>query len=190
MILSIANYNEPVLRKKGEPISAFDENLNALFHDMVETMHHADGIGLAAQQVRRALQFCVVDLRDSPSPFQAVLDGRENLPPELYMPLALANPKVTVLPGEHTVFEEGCLSFPDIRGDVERPGHIRVDYQDLEGSSHILETDGILARCILHEVDHLNGVLFIDRMERKTVKSLETKLKILKRQTRDAMKAS
>ncbi len=188
MSLPITYYNDPVLRKKGKPVESFDSGLTELFEAMVATMHEADGIGLAAQQVGKALRFCVVDLRESPSEFQYVLDGRDNVPTDLFMPLALANPEITYLPGEPIVFEEGCLSFPDIRGDVERPSRIRARYQDLKGNPHTLECDGILARCILHEVDHLNGVLFIDRMEKKTVKLLEKKLKILKRRTRDALK--
>ncbi len=188
MILPIVFYNQPVLREKGKPVTVFDGELETFFHDMVETMHQAEGIGLAAQQVGRPLRFCVVDLRESPSPFSAALDGRRDLPPELYMPLALANPQVTVLPGEPTVYEEGCLSFPDIRGDVERPDRIRVDYDDLQGARHTLEADGILARCILHELDHVDGILFIDRMEKKTLKGLERKLKVLKRRTRDSLR--
>ena len=190
MILPIAYYNDPVLRKKGEPVRNFDPSLRKLHDDMVETMKDAEGIGLAAQQIGRALQFCVVDLRESPSPFQCRLDGRNDVPPDLLMPLALANPEVAIPPGELTVFEEGCLSFPDIRGNVERPDRIHVHYQDLHGIAHDLECDGILARCILHEVDHLNGVLFIDRMEKKTLKEIEKKLKRLKRQTRDLRAAA
>lgn len=184
MALRIVRYNDPVLRQKGEPVKVFDAALSLLSDQMVATMHTASGIGLAAQQIGRALQFCVVDLRQTDREFDWTLDGARP-PLELFMPLALANPAVTVLPSEKTVYEEGCLSFPDIRGDVIRPDAIRVVYQDLQGVSHTLECDGLLARCIQHEVDHLNGTLFIDRMEKRVRGGLEKAVKELAKQTRE-----
>jgi peptide deformylase len=87
-----------------------------------------------------------------------------------------------------TVSDEGCLSFPEIRGDVIRPDRIRVQYRDVQGHPHTLDCTGLLSRCIQHEVDHLNGVLFIDRMDKKTLAELDPALKALKKQTRDARK--
>jgi peptide deformylase len=98
----------------------------------------------------------------------------------------LVNPVVTVLPSEKTVYEEGCLSFPEIRGDVIRPDVIRVTFQDLQGTAHTLLCDGLFSRCIQHEVDHLNGTLFIDRMEKKVRAKLEKDIKQLGQKTRDA----
>jgi peptide deformylase len=176
MALRIVRYNDPVLRKKGEPVKVFDSALALFSEQMVATMHTASGIGLAAQQVGKALQFCVVDLRAADRDFEWELDGA-------------ANPVVTVLPSEKTVYEEGCLSFPDIRGDVLRPDVIRVVFQDLQGTSHTLVCDGLLGRCIQHEVDHLNGTLFIDRMEKKVRTGIEKEIKELAQQTREQSEA-
>lgn len=185
MALPIVRYNDPVLRKKGEPVKVFDAALNLLSEQMIATMHTASGIGLAAQQIGKALQFCVVDLRETDRDFSWELDGAKP-PLELFMPLSLANPVVTVMPSDKTVYEEGCLSFPDIRGDVIRPDVIRVTFQDLQGVPHTLICDGLLGRCIQHEVDHLNGTLFIDRMEKKVRSKIEKDIKELAQQTREA----
>lgn len=186
MSLRIVHYNDAVLRAKGEKIAAFDAGLARLAAGMVDTMHEAGGIGLAAQQIGRALQFCVVDLREADADFKWELDGARP-PLDLFMPLALANPVVTVPPGVPSVAaEEGCLSFPGIRGDVTRPEAIRVSFQDERGVPHQLACDGLFARCIQHEVDHLNGVLFIDRMDRGTRAELDDRIKSLARETRAA----
>lgn len=186
MALKIVHYNEPVLRKKGEKLSVFDDALVRLKDEMVETMHEAAGIGLAAQQIGRALQFCVVDLREADADFTWELDGKQ-LPLDLFMPLALANPHITVVRGtEETLYEEGCLSFPKIRGDVARPDAITVTFHDERGGPHTLRCDGLLSRCIQHEVDHLNGILFIDRMDKKTRGSIDDAVKALARETKAA----
>jgi peptide deformylase len=186
MALRIVHYNDPVLRKKGEPVKVFDSALTLLSAQMVATMNTAAGIGLAAQQVGRALQFCVVDMLGTDRDFSWELDGGRP-PLELFMPLTLANPVVTVLPSEKTVYEEGCLSFPEIRGDVIRADVIRVTFQDLQGTAHTLLCDGLFSRCIQHEVDHLNGTLFIDRMEKKVRAKLEKDIKELGQKTRDTI---
>lgn len=184
MALPIVHYNSPVLRQKGAPVKTFDADLKLLAEQMIATMHTASGIGLAAQQIGKALQFCVVDLRATDRDFTWELDGA--MPPlELFMPLALANPMVTALPSPETSYEEGCLSFPDIRGDVIRPDAIRVTFQDLQGTSHNLVCNGLLARCVQHEVDHLNGTLFIDRMQKKVRTSIEKGIKELAKKTRE-----
>lgn len=183
MPLEIVNYNDQILRKKGAPVEKFDTALRQLAADMVGTMHAASGIGLAAQQVGLALQFAVVDLRAAKFDGDWLLDG--NKPPlELIMPLAIANPVVKILEGDDYIYEEGCLSFPEIRGDVTRPDVIQLDYQDLDGVKHTLVCNDLLARCIQHEVDHLNGVLFIDRMEKKVRRPLDKALKQLAAETK------
>ena len=190
MALPIVHYNNPILRKKGAKITVFDAALARFAADMVEAMHDAAGIGLAAQQVGRAAMLCVVDLRAAKSEFAWTLDGARP-PLDLFMPMTLANPVVTVMPGApETVYEEGCLSFPAIRGDVVRPDAIVVKFQDERGLPHVLECDGLLARCIQHEVDHLNGVLFIDRMAKKVRTEVDEAVKTLAKETRAAAKAA
>jgi peptide deformylase len=190
MILRITQYGEPILRKVGEPITKFDEALAELAKDMVDTMYEEEGIGLAAQQVDRALQICVIDVRPPEGvevPFNYNYDGKQP-PLDLIMPMAIVNPKVTIIDNTEDVYEEGCLSFPGVNGKVDRPIWIRCEFQDTEGNSHVIEADGLLGRCILHEVDHLNGKLFIDLMQKRDLKKNETKIKKLKRESRDFLK--
>jgi len=185
MPLRIVHYDDPVLRKKGAKVATFDAALRKLAADMVETMHSAHGIGLAAQQIGQAIQLCVVDLRDTDRDFDWELDGSRP-PLDLFMPMVLVNPELEVVPEPTTSYEEGCLSFPEIRGDVVRPDEIAVKYQDEHGTRHTLRCNGLFARCIQHEADHLNGVLFIERMDKATRERLEPSLKALKKQTREA----
>lgn len=188
MSLRIVHYNEPVLHRKGVKIEVFDPALRTLAAEMVATMHEAGGIGLAAQQIGRALQLCVVDLREADAEFAWELDGAKP-PLELFMPLTLANPEITLERGTpETIYEEGCLSFPKIRGDVARPDAIAVKFQDEHGVPHTLKCDGLLSRCIQHEVDHLNGVLFIERMEKKIRQSIDEAVKTLAKETRTSAK--
>lgn len=155
---------------------------------MVEAMHAAGGIGLAAQQIGKALQICVVDLRETDREFTWELDGGHP-PLELFMPMTLVNPEVTVLDSPETIYEEGCLSFPQIRGDVKRRDAISVKYHDISGTPHLLTCNGLFARCIQHEVDHLNGVLFIDRMEKKVRSGIDRPVKDLAKRTREEASA-
>ena len=187
MPLKIVHFNDPILRKKGAPVTAFNAALKKLAADMIEAMHAAEGIGLAAQQVGHAVQLCVIDLRPVEAKFRWVYDGISP-PLELFMPLTLVNPAVTVVPEPETVYEEGCLSFPQIRGDVVRPDEITVKFKDAAGHPHTLHCNGLLSRCVQHEVDHLNGVLFIDHMEKDVRALIEPELKALKKQTREAAK--
>lgn len=189
MLLKIVHFNEPVLRKKGAKVTAFNAALGRLAADMIETMHEAEGIGLAAQQVNQAIQLCVVDLRPAEAKFDWEYDGAR-LPLELFMPLILVNPAVTIVPEPETIYEEGCLSFPQIRGDVVRPDEITVKFQDAAGQAHVLRCNGLLSRCVQHEVDHLNGVLYIDRMDQEVLTLIDPELKALKKQTRAAAKKS
>jgi peptide deformylase len=187
MSLPIVHYNQQILRKKGAKITAFDTALRALADKMIETMHEAQGIGLAAQQIGQAVQLCVVDLSETQRDFSWELDGARP-PLDLFMPLVLVNPEITALPSPETVYEEGCLSFPDIRGDIYRPDAISVRFQDVAGTPHQLICTGLFSRCIQHEADHLNGVLFIDRMAKEVRSPLEKEIKQLARQTREAAK--
>ncbi|MGZ0656237.1 peptide deformylase [Coraliomargarita sp. W4R72] len=190
MILRVTQYGEPILRKVGKPITKFNEALAELANNMVDTMYDEEGIGLAAQQVDQALQFCVIDVRppeDVEVPFNYSFDGKQP-PLDLIMPMAIANPKITIIDATEDVYEEGCLSFPGVNGRVDRPIGVRCEFQDTEGNPHVIEADGLLGRCILHEVDHLNGKLFIDLMYKRDLKKNETKIKKLKRESRDFLK--
>lgn len=185
MELRITGYGEPILRETGQPVTTFDQSLKELARDMVETMHVAEGIGLAAQQVDRALMLCVIDVSHmDDADLDYLIDGKRP-PIDLIMPMALANPVVTMLPGDDLRAEEGCLSFPGVRGDVTRAERIEVQYQDLDGKPHRMIAAGWMARVVQHEVDHLNGVLFIDHMETRQKRLMDSKLKRLKRQARD-----
>ena len=188
MTLRITQYGESILHQDGKVVSSFGAELTELANQMLEAMDQAEGIGLAAQQIGEAIRLCVVDVPEHPEyPMTCILDGKP-LSPSLLMPMALANPEVSPLPSDEYYSEEGCLSFPEIRGEVARPERISVKYQDLEGNAHQLECDGLLARCIQHEVDHLNGVLFIDRMEKKTFAEIKTEVKELKQRTLACLK--
>lgn len=187
MTLPIVRFNSPILRKKGVKVTVFDAALARLAGDMIDTMHAAAGIGLAAQQVGEALQLCVVDLRQTESEFDWEYDGARP-PLEIFMPLVIVNPVVVTVPEPTTSYEEGCLSFPEIRGDVVRPDELTVTFKDLQGVPHTLVCNGLLARCVQHEADHLNGILFIDRMEKSVLAAIDPALKVLKKQTREAAK--
>lgn len=189
MALTIVHYNDPILHRKGEGVVSFDAALAAFAADMIVAMHGAgNGIGLAAQQVGRARQVCVVDLRSREPNFTWRLDSAKP-PLDLIMPMVLVNPVVSVARGTpEALVEEGCLSFPEIRGDVSRPETITVRFQDERGVPHEMTCDGLLARCIQHEVDHLNGVLFIDRMDKKARALVDADVKALAKKTRQARK--
>ncbi len=178
-------YGDPVLRAKGRRIEQPDEHIHALAADMLETMHAANGVGLAAQQVGEALQLTVLDIsavEDRPSALK--MNGTEVDPPTV-MPLVLLNPELTLQP-EVEAGPEGCLSFPEINADIDRAVTVIVKAETLEGGTVELEASGLLARALQHEVDHLNGILFIDRMSSATKASLASRLKRLQKETQRA----
>lgn len=188
MVRRITQFGEPVLRQKGETVTAFDDNLKKLASDMLDTMYAADGIGLAAQQVGVTQMIFVMDLQlgERAADFSYSFDGKTP-PLELIMPLVAVNP-IVELQDDPYVYEEGCLSFPGIRGDVERPEQVTMNFQDLEGAPHEIKADGLFGRVIQHEYDHLQGILFIERMKPNALRPLEPRLKKLKRNTRDWLK--
>ncbi len=188
MSLKVIHYGNPILHQMGKSVTKFSKELFTLYQDMLATMRDEEGIGLAAQQVGIVLQFCVVEVPSlSELPNRCILDGK-SLSPQLLMPMCLANPKIEYMSGNEYYYEEGCLSFPEIKGDIARPELIRVHYQDLEGNYHELECDGLLARCIQHEVDHLNGILFIDRMEKEILAEIKKDIQKLKKLTQSNAK--
>lgn len=184
MILRVTHYGESVLRQTGKRVERFDAELKTLVADMVETMRAEEGVGLAAQQIGRALLLFVVDVSMlEPADLDYELDGKRP-PIELIMPMALANAQLKVLPGRTATGEEGCLSFPGVRGDVTRPLAVEVTYQDVDGNPHVLRAAGWFARVLQHEYDHTQGVLFIDHFSNRQLRNLETKLKQFKRAAR------
>ena len=188
--LRVVKFGEEMLRESGKPVEHFDKALKALAETMLRTMDEAAGVGLAAQQVGLAMQFFVADFkpsREEETQAQFLFNGNP-APMKLVLPLAVANATIEPVGEDWALYEEGCLSFPGIRGDVPRPERVRMSYQDLNGERQTLETGGFLARILQHEFDHTQGVCFIERMERKVRAPLATKLKILKRQTRDFLK--
>jgi peptide deformylase len=183
MRLPIRKYGDPVLRTKGKPIEVVDERIRSLAEDMLETMHLANGIGLAAQQVGHAVQLTVLNVspvEDRPSTIK--LNGEPVAALETVMPLILLNP-VLRLGDETEVGSEGCLSFPEITADVERAFAVEVEAETLEGEKLSIEATGLLARALQHEVDHLNGILFIDRMSSASKVSHSSRLKRLQKET-------
>jgi len=185
MPLRIVHYNNPVLRKKGAKVTAFNPELTQLANEMIDLMHTSGGIGLAAQQIGRAIQVCVLDLLKTDREFTWEIDGAKP-PLELIMPMVVVNPVLKAHPEFEEIVEEGCLSFPEIRGDVCRPERVTVNFQDAQGVPHLITCDGLFARCLQHEIDHLNGILFIDRMEKKVRAGLDKAVKELAKKTREA----
>ncbi len=179
MILEIVKYGEPVLRQKGAKIESVTPEIKKLIADMFETMEAGHGVGLAAQQIGRALQLTVIDVRavQKERPSTLEIDGQ---PAELdrIMPLVLINPTVKPV-AEPVAGSEGCLSFPEIFGEITRPESVFVSALDARGKPISFRCGGLLARAVQHETDHLNGILFIDRMERKVKAEIQDELDAL-----------
>lgn len=187
MKLEIVQYGDPVLRAKGKRIEKIDDRIRELAQNMIETMHAATGVGLAAQQVGEPIQLAVLDVSQvEDRPTRLKLNG-EDVDPANAMPLVLMNPQVE-LGRETESGTEGCLSFPEITGEIDRATSIRVRAQNLNGEPVEIETRGFLARAIQHEVDHLNGILFIDRMSSAAKTSLASRLKRLQKETQRGLK--
>jgi peptide deformylase len=181
MTLEIVKYGDPVLRAKGRPVKQIDGEVRDLANAMLATMRAANGVGLAAQQVGVPLQLAVIDvanIEDRPSTLE--IGGKvQNL--REWMPLVLMNPELT-LGGDTELGPEGCLSFPEITADIERAFTVEVRTQLLDGRRVQFTATGLLARALQHEVDHLNGVLFIDRMSSAMRASLSGRLKRMQKE--------
>jgi peptide deformylase len=182
MKLTIRQYGDPVLRAKGQRVEKIDNRIRELAANMIETMHAANGVGLAAQQIGEPLQLTVLDVSEVEDRPSALKLNGEHVDPKTAMPLVLVNPKVDV-GNEMESGTEGCLSFPEITGEIERAKSIIVRAQNLHGAPIEIEASGLLARAIQHEVDHLNGILFIDRMSSAAKVSLQSRLKRLQKET-------
>lgn len=171
MDLKVRVYGDPVLRQKAQTITDFDDDLKALADEMLRAMYLHDGTGLAAPQVGESVRLALVDLQDGEGPFPII------------------NPEIVESASEKIKGEEGCLSFPDIYEDIERPRWIRVRYQDLEGNQSEKELRDFAARVVCHELDHLNGVLMIDHISYLKRKMLKKRL-IELREKADQMASS
>jgi peptide deformylase len=180
-VLPIYIYNQAVLRKKAKPVKSVNEELVKFAKDMLDTMHKANGIGLAANQVGSLQRVIVVDISDVVKEQENSGDiDADEIPTEARAPLVMFNPLVLQEEGKF-VMEEGCLSIPDIREEVERAEAIQVKYKDLKMQERELFADGLFARVILHEIDHLNGVLFIDHLGKMKQKLLKGRLNKMRR---------
>ena len=181
MKLPIAKYGDPVLRAKGKPVAKIDGEIRELAFNMLETMHSANGVGLAAQQVGHALQLTVLDIsqvEDRPSTMK--LNGKE-VDPIASMPLILINPELKL--GEEEILgSEGCLSIPDINADVMRSFSATARARTLDDEEIEVEASGLLARALQHEIDHLNGILFVDRISSAAKASLASRLKRMQKE--------
>ena len=159
-LLSIVEIPDPRLRLVCEPVEAVDDEVRTLVADMFETMYAAHGIGLAASQVGVIRRVMVVDLQERET-------EEEDAKPEAKRdPRAFINPEILSASEELSVYEEGCLSIPEYYEEVERPARVRIRFTDLDGNVHEEDAEGIFATCIQHEIDHLNGVLFVDYLSK------------------------
>lgn len=150
-LLPILHYPDPRLRIVADEVKEITDEIKTLISDMFETMYDAKGIGLAATQVDRHIRVVVMDLAK---------EGEEPAP-KVYI-----NPKVTPLTDELAPYKEGCLSIPEVYDDIERPARVRIEALDADGVPFNVEADGLLAVCIQHELDHLNGIVFVDYLSR------------------------
>jgi len=159
MVLDIVKYGDAVLREKSVPVPAVTPDILRLAEDMIDTMHHARGVGLAAQQVARTEALCVIDV---PASCEETDEIRAfNAPVE--MPLVMFNPVIVSVEGAQDG-KEGCLSFPNMSAPVVRPAQVTCQYTDPSGRPQMITVQGFLARAVLHETDHLQGVLYVDHL--------------------------
>ena len=158
MTLKVFKYGEKVLREKAMPVAVVDDRLRKLSDDMLETMHQAKGVGLAAEQVGRLERMCVIDI---PEGCEEPEDEAFNAP--ISMPLRLFNPEIVAVEGSQRD-KEGCLSFPNVGGSLTRAAQVTCQYLDESNMPQMIVARGFLARALQHEIDHLNGILYIDHM--------------------------
>lgn len=175
MVLPIHTYGDPVLRTEADPVEADSPELQAFIDDMIETMRGAQGIGLAAPQVGRSIRLFVVDL-------EPLADREEDESAEWpEQPMVFINPEIEAETEEECAYEEGCLSIPDLREEVMRPEGVRVRFLDRAFREQTIDAYGILARVIQHEIDHLDGVLFVDLLTSFRRKLLQRRLREMSR---------
>lgn len=187
MILDVTKYGNPVLRQRGAPIEKITPEIKKLIADMFETMRASHGVGLAAQQIGKALQLTVIDVREAKDrPSTLELDGKP-ADVDKFMPIVLINPEITPV-GKMVEGGEGCLSFPQIYAEVSRPEFVDVKAFDEKMKPVEFRAGGLLSRAVQHEVDHLNGILFIDRMSTAKKRELKPELDELQAQTKAGLR--
>jgi peptide deformylase len=175
MVLPIYTYGQSVLRQRAEPVSPDEPGLQELIDDMFETMRVAHGVGLAAPQVGRSIRLFVVDLR--PSAADIAEENGGEVPWWALEPMAFINPEIADPSGPNVMIEEGCLSIPDLREDVVRPDVLTVRFADRDFEPQEIHAHGLLARVVQHELDHLDGVLFVDRVSPLRKRLLQRRLR-------------
>lgn len=163
MLLPIVQLGDPVLRQKCAPVEKITEEIISLAENMVETMEHAHGVGLAAPQIGQAIRLAVIDVSIDPECVNYFKVNGEEVDMLEFMPLAFINPELELV-GKKDVQTEGCLSIIGVRAPVGRPFEVKVKCTLINGEEIIIETDGLLARAFQHEIDHLDGILFLDRL--------------------------
>jgi peptide deformylase len=178
MIREIVQYGHPVLRQKCRPVTEVDESIVQLVADMLDTMLEANGVGLAAPQVGEDIRLAVIDVSHDPECVSLLKVNGEDAEIEAIMPLIFINPEL-VFSQEKETGMEGCLSIQGIRAEVRRPMAVKARLPQLDGSVLEIEADGLLARALQHEIDHLNGVLFVDRLSAVGKVSMKNRLKRL-----------
>lgn len=187
MVLPVLKYGHPTLRKKGARIEQITPAIIELVRDMLETMRDARGVGLAAQQVGYALQLTVIDVTEVTDRPSTLFWNDQPVEVAEYMPLVLINPEVTPV-ADPVSGPEGCLSFPEIYADISRPETVEVKALNEKGKPIAFKCGGLLARAVQHETDHLNGILYIDRMAPGTKKELKPELEALQISTKETLK--
>jgi peptide deformylase len=183
MILSVVKYGTPVLRQRGARIETVTPEIKQLIGDMLETMVHSQGVGLAAQQIGVAKQLTVIDVSEATDRPSWLEVGGKPVDVKDFMPLVLINPEVTGV-GQPVKGSEGCLSFPEIYAEITRPETVDVKALDAEGKQISFRCGGLLARAVQHETDHLNGILFIDRMDKRVKQDMQAELDDLQAETK------
>ncbi len=179
----IRKYGDPVLREKARPVDEVTEEVRAFAANLIETMRGERGLGLAAQQVGETRAVCVVEV-----PRELDMDERgERLHPDMPTPLVLINPEIVEFSDDTVSAQEGCLSFPEIYAPITRSESIRIRYKDLDGKDHDERFRAMAARVIQHEVDHLNGILYIDRMSQIKKIAIKGRLRRMKEETEERL---
>ncbi|MEI6177158.1 MAG: peptide deformylase [Verrucomicrobiota bacterium] len=178
MIREIVQYGHPILRQRCRPVTEVNDAVMQLVADMLDTMVDANGVGLAAPQVAEDLRLAVIDVSHDPECVTFLKVNGEDVSIESIMPLVFINPELTYSQ-EKEMATEGCLSIRGIRTEVRRPSAVKAILPQLDGSLLVVETDGLLARALQHEIDHLNGVLFVDRLSAVGKVSMKNRLRRL-----------